>query len=105
MRTGTAVRPSPIHGRGLFATRPIAAGSVLGRCRVIPARSRSIYELWLGDEVGSVEVLCRFRYINHSRDANVVYYDDLTVVALRDIRAGEELLHGYGDDWDWRRRA
>jgi SET domain-containing protein len=25
----------------------------------------------------------------------------LTVVALKDIRKGEEITHNYGDDWDW----
>ncbi|WP_084639091.1 SET domain-containing protein-lysine N-methyltransferase [Haliea salexigens] len=39
------------------------------------------------------------RCLNHSNDPNVSYYADLSVVALRDIQAGEELTHHYGDDW------
>ena len=46
-----------------------------------------------------VDVCCDLKYINHGRPANVIYYDDLSVVALRDIQAGEELLHDYGDEW------
>ena len=39
------------------------------------------------------------RYINHHPDPNAVYYDDLTVYALRDIAPGEEITHNYwGDD-------
>jgi SET domain-containing protein len=29
----------------------------------------------------------------------VAYYDDLSVVALRNIEPGEELTHHYGEDW------
>ena len=43
---------------------------------------------------------CDFKYINHSRTPNVAYYDDLTVVALKAIKAGEELLHDYGEEFE-----
>jgi SET domain-containing protein len=39
------------------------------------------------------------KYINHHNAPNVSYYDDLSVVALRDIQAGEELTHDYGEEW------
>ena len=42
-----------------------------------------------------IEVLCRFRYINHADDPNACYYDDFSVVALRDIWPGEEITHDY----------
>ena len=93
------VRRSTIHGKGLFARRDIPEGSVLGRCRVGRSRRQTPYTLWLDEHRGSVEVRCRFRFINHAKAPNVAYYDDLTVVALRRICAGEELLHDYGDEW------
>ncbi len=40
------------------------------------------------------------KYINHSAKPNAVYYDDFTVVALRNIKADEEITHYYGEGWD-----
>ena len=94
------VGDSAIHGKGLFALRPIAAGTVLGRCKTRKSRGTTMYTLWLDDDNGAVDVQCKFKYINHAKKANVAYYDDLTVVALTTIQTGEELLHDYGDDWE-----
>ena len=38
------------------------------------------------------------RYINHSDEPNAAYCDDLTVVALRDIHPGQEIVHNYEND-------
>jgi hypothetical protein len=46
-----------------------------------------------------VDLLCRLRFINHSKKPNVAYLDNLSVVALRKIRPGDELTHNYGDEW------
>jgi hypothetical protein len=98
------VGKSHIHGRGLFATKTIKRGSVLGVCKVKPRakgkKRDSAYTLWLDDGKTAVDVRCKFRFINHSNTPNVAYYDDLTVVALKKIAPGEELAHDYGDDWD-----
>ena len=94
------VAESEVHGKGLFAAKKIPEGTELGICKVRKAKAEGPYVLWLDDKMGSVEVTCDLRYINHSPDANVSYYDDLSVVALRDIRKGEELLHHYGDEWE-----
>lgn len=92
------VGPSRIHGTGLFASDPIAADTVLGHLRTRKARRDGPYVLTT--DAGAYRVLCKLRYINHSKTPNVAYVEDLTVVALRDIVAGEELTHDYGDDWD-----
>ena len=56
--------------------------------------------LWLDDEGEErYRVLCDLRFINHNKRANVAYYDDLTVVALKNIKAGDELFHDYGEEW------
>lgn len=95
------VQDSPVHGRGLFAAQTIAKGTELGVCKTRKAKRDGPYVLWLDDEGEErYRVLCDLRFINHSKKANVAYYDDLTVVALKRIKAGEELLHDYGDDWD-----
>jgi len=41
-------------------------------------------------------VICDLRFTNHSDQPNVVYYDSLRVVALRDIDVDEELTYNYG---------
>ncbi len=101
MKRYLEIKKSKIHGRGLFARRPLERGAVLGKCRTSPNRNATptAYTLWLNEE-HCVDVLCKFRYINHSKRPNVVYYDDLTVVALKPIKPGDELVHDYGDAWD-----
>lgn len=83
------VAPSPIHGKGLFATASIKAGEV-----VCPAR------------IGMFRTPAG-RYINHSISSNVemrMYENgDVDVVAMRDIAGnfggelGEELTTDYYD--------
>jgi len=52
--------------------------------------------LWIS-ETEAMEVTCELKYINHADYPNACYYDDLSVVALRDIRAHEEITHDYGN--------
>lgn len=93
------VASSSIHGKGLFAATDIEDGQVLGVCKTRPATESGLHTLTLDD--GSLfDVTCSLKYINHGRPSNVSYYDDFSVVALRDIAKGEELLHDYGDEWD-----
>ena len=95
----TYVDDSPIHGKGLFAAEAIARGTVIGYLDGRPSRDDGSYVLWIGPAEG-IEVLCDLRFINHADDPNACYYDDLSVVALRDIAAGEEITHDYGcADW------
>ncbi len=91
------VGPSAIHGQGLFAAQNIAAGEVVGWCEVVPALNPGPHTLWCED--GPVDVVCDLRFTNHSTTPNVVYYDTLRVVALRDIKAGEELTYNYGPNY------
>lgn len=93
------VSDSGIHGKGLFAACDIAEDTVIGRCTIKRTISDGPHVLWL-KPLMPVSVTCELRFINHHKQPNVAYYDDLTVVALRDIAQGEELFHHYGDDWD-----
>ena len=92
------VGDSPIHGKGLFAKSFIPEGTVIGVVQGEPARADGPHVLWVDDENG-FHVLCDLRFINHSKNPNACYYDDLEVCALRDIQPGEEITHNYGDDW------
>ena len=99
MKPKTYVSESPIHGKGLFAAQRIAAGSLLGRIKGIPSQADGSHVLWLS-ETRAIEVTCDLRYINHADEPNACYYDDLSVVALRDIEADEEITHNYASN-DW----
>lgn len=86
---------SPIHGKGLFARGEIEEGTILGTIQGIHTVNDGSYVLWL-DEFTGVRMLCKYKYINHSDDPNVVLYDTLEVCALRDIYPGEEITFDYG---------
>jgi uncharacterized protein len=114
----TEVRESKIHGRGLFATADIAkdevvavkGGHIISRAQLrekITARlgpveiqiddDRFIAPLTEEERDGSM--LCT----NHSCDPNLGIRGEITFVAIRDIRAGEELTHDWAttDDDDY----
>ena len=94
------VKESAIHGKGLFARNEIKEGQVLGYVNGKPTHIDGPYVLWIDDSTRGFEVECDFKYINHNDSPNACYYDDLTVVALRDIAKDEEITHHYGEDWD-----
>ncbi len=88
------VAESPVHGKGLFAAKRIKADTVLGRLHGMPTVDDGIYVLWITDELG-LELTNDFKYINHNSQPNAAY-SDLDVTLLRDVEAGEELVHDYG---------
>ncbi|NOX76884.1 MAG: SET domain-containing protein [Gammaproteobacteria bacterium] len=85
---------SPIHGKGLFAKSTIAKDELIGTIEGKPAKRNGAYVLWIDDET-KIRVQCDLKYINHSDSPNACYYDSLEVIALRRIRAGEEITHDY----------
>jgi uncharacterized protein len=105
----TRVRPSPIHGQGLFAVRPIRRGEVvavkgghvLDRRTLArsPARAAVSY-IQVDDQryIGAAtprEVSDNKLFLNHSCEPNVGFRGEITFVALRDVARGEELTY----DW------
>jgi uncharacterized protein len=105
----TEVRESPIHGRGLFAIAPIAqdevvavkGGHIISREQLGEITPKlGPVEIQIGDDLFIAPVTEEEReasmlYSNHSCAANLGLRGEITFVALRDIRAGEELTH----DW------
>lgn len=74
------VKPSKIHGMGLFATRDFEAGDVICPGRLNGHRTPA------------------GRYTNHSADPNATsmkWGDDIYAVAIRHVYAGEEILICY----------
>ncbi|MBS0325508.1 MAG: SET domain-containing protein-lysine N-methyltransferase [Proteobacteria bacterium] len=110
-----AVRRSPIHGRGVFATRAIAKGEdiVEYRGRRISADAADtlpdsdpdnpyhtfLFELNDGRVIDAGVRGNAARWINHSCAPNCEPYEDdrgrVIIAARRTIRAGEELAYDY----------
>ena len=114
----TEVRESKIHGRGLFATADIAKDEIVAvkgghivdrktlREKITPRLGP--VEIQIDDDLFIAPVTEEERelsmlYSNHSCDANLGMRGEITFVAMRDIRAGEELTHDWAttDDDDY----
>jgi predicted ester cyclase len=115
------IRPSSIHGRGMFATALIQRGEVVtvwGGAFVLTDRDRVTKRALgaLGYTLGTIGeglyLVAMLRegeedvtnLINHSCDPNVWMHDEVTLAARRDIAAGEELTMDYAviegsEDW------
>jgi uncharacterized protein len=105
----TAVRPSRIGGRGLFADAPIAEGEIVcvkGGHLLTKAEFANFKtvaneaELQIADDlfltpvsVAEFEELMMF--LNHSCEPNVGIQGQIVFVTMRDIAAGEELTLDY----------
>ena len=114
----TEVRESKIHGRGLFATADIAkdevvavkGGHIISREQLrekITPRFGPV-EIQIDDNLFIAPVTEEERessmlYSNHSCDANLGVHGEITFVARRGIRTGEELTHDWAttDDDDY----
>jgi SET domain-containing protein len=95
----TYVSNSQIHGNGLFAGENISKNTIIGWLNTVACQKDGSHVLWV-DEKNGYEVLCDLKYINHSDNPNACYYDDLSVMAIHDIKAGEEITHNY-DCREW----
>ena len=99
---GIEVKDSPIHGRGLFATRGFEPGEFVGIYEGTRATENGTYVLWIEDDDGSyygVHGENELRYLNHSSKPNADFDDEL-LYAAREIQAGEEICFHYGEDWE-----
>jgi SET domain-containing protein len=105
----TRIAPSPIHGVGLFAIRDIPKGmkffadhmprpyrlSAANQSKLFPEVRALLMERWPrmvdGEAFGYPDTYIQ-GYMNHADDPN---YDLTLDVALRDIKAGEEITEDY----------
>lgn len=112
------IAPSPLGGRGVFTSEPIPKDTPIEMAPVIvldPDETKMIHETrlhdyyFIWDEDGSAIALGYGGLYNHSEENNVDYYMDyefkqINFFAIRDIKAGEELLINYTDPNDERTR-
>jgi SET domain-containing protein len=102
---GLRVVRSSIHGYGVVATRDFAPGDLIaevdGALWHADDDLDDRYSLWLGDD-WFIDMLDQTRWINHSCDPNGEIYagrEDggwARIVAIRPIRAGDEITYDYG---------
>lgn len=115
--TFITLKPSPIHGIGVFALCPIPKGTKnifssgvgewiqleISEVEALPEHSKNLIEtycLFDNDHYYvpdyGFKVMDMVNYLNHSRTPNVISIEDgNNFEALRDIQAGEELLVDY----------
>ncbi|MCB9831054.1 MAG: SET domain-containing protein-lysine N-methyltransferase [Planctomycetes bacterium] len=96
------VRDSSIHGLGVFARRPIAAGVLIGCYEGPRVQEDGTYVLWIDCEeegVYGVDGQNELRYVNHAARPNASFEGE-ELISLRPIAAGEEITFHYGEDWD-----
>ena len=104
MKTRVEVRKSPIDGLGVFAIEDIKKDEVVGILTgtvVDEPDPHSDYACELGDWNGNayvVEPFAPFKYLNHADEANTDW-DTPVLIALRDIKFGEEITIDYGEEW------
>lgn len=115
-----AIRESGGRGRGVFATAPIAEGTLFEECHVIVVPAAQVPPLlgtvlrdyvfaWGGtDDEVAVALGCGSLY-NHARDPNAMFVRKLEARtlafhAIRPVAVGEEITisyhGGYGDRGD-----
>lgn len=93
------VKDSTLHGQGLFAKADIKKDTIIGKLEGKAVKRDGPHVLWMNDGEDKFKVENELKFINHNKTPNVAYYDDFTVVALKNIKKGTELVHDYGDDW------
>ncbi len=110
----TRLQPSAIHGIGVFAIRPIPAGTHIfepdddelvsvseAEIAEIPEPLRRLYQDFCPKENGkyqcpaSLNRLTPSWFLNHSSQPNVAADKELRFYALRNISAAEELTSDY----------
>lgn len=116
--TWISLRPSTIHGIGVFALRNIPRGCdtifsnildewiylTFDEVKQLPSHSQYLIETYcLFDELGyfvpahGFEKMDLALYLNHDENPNVASINDgEKFIALRDIQEGEELFVDYG---------
>lgn len=117
------IRPSPLHGKGMFAIGPIREGEVVAiwggkyfvsKDKVEIAKQGGkkvqqidddVFEVFTREEADSDPTY----FMNHSCNPNVWMQNEVTLIARRDIDTGEELTADYAlweaaENWvaDWK---
>jgi len=102
LRDRVHVKPSLIHGRGLFAARPIDDVTHIGTYKGPRAETDHDHVLWYEEDDGSMVGIAGrniLRYVNHSKTPNAQFCGP-ELYALQPIPTGDEITADYGKDWN-----
>jgi len=90
------VSDSPLHGKGLFASRHISKGTFIGTYEGPPVTVNGTYVLWVyeGDELTSRDGKNELKYINHSNEPNTEF-DGFDLYAIGAITKNDEITINY----------
>lgn len=88
---------SSIEGLGLFTDVPISKGEIIGEFSIVPATYQTKFSIWIDDEMFRAKGI--LKYSNHSPNPNVKV-DFPEMITLRNIKAGEELVWDYGEEFE-----
>ena len=98
--TKIEARESPIHGVGVFATQDMRAGEVIARYRGKPVERDGLYVVahtGPGGDQQRYEITGKLKFLNHCCRPTA-QLAGFKLIALRPIRAGQEITIDYGED-------
>lgn len=96
------VKKSRIHGYGLFASRRIKSGELVGWYNGVRTRKDGMHVLWVeeDDEKYGLDGVNELRYLNHSKRPNAAFWGD-ELYSVKAIAKGSEITFNYdGHDWE-----
>lgn len=96
-RSRIEVRPSPIHGLGVFATRGIGVGEVVARYFGRGVDRDGAYVVWRRDASGRkerFEIMGKLKFLNHSCRPNT-RLSGFALIATEPICEGQEITIEY----------
>jgi len=94
------IRPSAIHGVGVFAAQRYRPGEVIVRCQGVPVSPgrQGAYIVQFRDQRGTetcLELTGKLKHLNHSCSPNGIM-EGLSLVALQPLSPGDEITIDYG---------
>ena len=105
----TEIKESTVHGKGVFALRNIKEGELIETCNFVPQIERGSipdYDTENEEFEQGVVIFGIYCFINHGKhNANVTLSSmnneklEAYVVAIKDIKKGDELFQDYGDGY------
>jgi hypothetical protein len=93
------VRKSPIHGLGVFATRDLRPGKLIGRCRGQRCAQDGVYVVKQKDPSGQThryQISGKLKHLNHCCRPNAAL-QGFELRAIKMIRTGDEITIDYGE--------
>lgn len=109
------VKPSSIHGYGVFADADIDQGAIIEECHILAIHDQTtffnyLFQYPLNGNKDCCLALGFGSLYNHADTPNADYHFDqensrLVFTAMHPIKSGEEIFINYGENWFSKRNA